>query len=41
MLEAGVDRLTHLGEHESPPEAGADEESAATDPDDPAATDSE
>ena len=26
MLEAGVDRLTHLGEHESPPEPDADRE---------------
>jgi hypothetical protein len=26
MLEAGVDRLTHLGEHESPPEGEAADE---------------
>ncbi|HEX7472495.1 MAG TPA: hypothetical protein VF323_05400 [Candidatus Limnocylindrales bacterium] len=26
MLEAGVDRLTHLGEHETPPEPDADGE---------------
>ena len=34
MLEAGVDRLTHLGEHESPPEPDADRESPGQDEDD-------
>jgi hypothetical protein len=33
MFEAGVDRLTHLGEHETPPEdAAADEAGDAGDP---------